>query len=370
MEASAAQNVAHLVAWLGFGLALIFGYVANKTSFCTMGAVSDVVNMGDWGRMRAWLMAIAVAILGTSILVYLGYLDINKTYYTRPSFPWMAALVGGLTFGIGMTLAGGCGQRTLVRLGAGNLKSVVVFLFLGYSALVTMNGIFYELADKLLRADIFVVQLEHMQTLPAILHLDGPRAHLMVGAALAAVLLVFAFASREFRSNKDNILAGLVVGLVVTAGWYVTGKIGLLSYENEFMEQVTNYVGTDSKLAESMTFVGPLAYTMDLWAYWRDKHVTFGVASVFGVVAGSFLYSVFNRSFRWEYFNSPQDMFRHIVGAVLMGFGGVTAMGCTIGQGVTGMSTLAISSAVVLFGIIAGAAITMKIQYHLLMREA
>lgn len=370
MEMSAVQSTAHMVAWLGFFLALIFGYVANKTSFCTMGAVSDVVNMGDWGRMRAWLTAIAVATLGTSILVYLGYLNIDKTLYTRPAFYWMAALVGGISFGVGMTLAGGCGQRTLVRLGAGNLKSVVVFLFLGYSALVTMSGVFYEFSEKVLRADIFVIHLDHMQTLPALLNLEGPAAHLGVGAVVALAMLVFAFANHDFRTNKDNVLAGIVIGLVVTAGWYVTGKLGLVQYENDFMEQVTTYAGTDSKLAESMTFVGPLAYTMDLWAYWRDKYVTFGVASVFGVVIGSFLYSVFNRTFRWEYFNSPQDMFRHIVGAVLMGFGGVTALGCTIGQGITGMSTLAVSSAVALFGIIAGAAVTMKIQYHLLMREA
>ncbi|NTV95697.1 MAG: YeeE/YedE family protein [Thiobacillus sp.] len=360
------QSTAQLVAWLGFALALVFGYVANKTSFCTMGAVSDVVNMDDWGRMRAWMMAIAIAMLGTGALVHLGLLDITKTYYTKETFYWLAALVGGLSFGVGMTLAGGCGQRTLVRLGGGNLKSVVVFLFLGYSALVSMNGVFRIFTDKVLRAELFTVHLEHMQTIPSLVHLNEPTQHLMVATGIALALLVFVFANKEFRGNVDNILAGLVVGLVVVGGWYVTGKIGLT--ENEFMEMA--YVGTDSKLAESMTFVGPLAYTMDLWAYWSDKHVTFGVACVFGVVIGSFLYSVFNRTFRWEYFNSPQDMFRHIVGSILMGYGGVTAMGCTIGQGVTGVSTLALGSFVVLFGIIAGAAVTMKVQYYLLMREA
>ncbi|MDD4880108.1 MAG: YeeE/YedE family protein [Gallionellaceae bacterium] len=361
-----AESTAQLVAWLGFVLALVFGYVANKTSFCTMGAVSDVVNMDEWGRMRAWLLAIAVATLGTGILVYLGDLDISKTYYTRETFYWLAALVGGLSFGVGMTLAGGCGQRTLVRLGGGNLKSVVVFLFLGYSALVSMNGVFRVFTDKVLRLDMFTIRFEHMQTLPSLFQHGDPQSHLMVAGALALAILIFVFASKEFRTNPDNITAGLVVGLVVVGGWYVTGKIGLA--ENEFMEM--SYVGTDSKLAESMTFVGPLGYTMDLWAYWNDKHVTFGIACVFGVVIGSLLYSVFNRTFRWEYFNSPQDMFRHIIGAALMGYGGVTAMGCTIGQGVTGVSTLALGSFVVLFGIIAGAAVTMKVQYYLLMREA
>ncbi|MBI5330482.1 MAG: YeeE/YedE family protein [Betaproteobacteria bacterium] len=360
------QNPAVVIAWLGFFLAVIFGYIANKTSFCTMGAVSDVVNMGEWGRMRAWLLAMAVAILGTNLLVYLGLLDIAQTYYTRGAIYWFGALSGGLIFGVGMTLAGGCGQRTLVRLGGGNLKSVVVFLFLGYSALVTMNGILQLVVANVLRADIFTVRVETLQTLPALFGMGDKVSQIAVACILALTILAFVFSNREFRENGDNILAGVTVGLIVVAGWYVTGHMGFS--ENDFMEKT--FVGTDSKLAESMTFVGPLAYTMDLWAYWRDKHVTFGVASVFGVVIGSFLYSMLNRTFRWEYFNSPQDMFRHIVGAVLMGFGGIAAMGCTIGQAVTGVSTLALSSFIVFFGIVAGGAATMKVQYYLMMRDA
>jgi len=331
-----------------------------------MGAVSDVVNMGEWGRMRAWLLAIAVAVLGSNLLVYFGYFDIAQTFYTRGSVYWFGALAGGLIFGVGMTLAGGCGQRTLVRLGGGNLKSVVVFLFLGYSALVTMNGILRIPLDSVLRADIFTIHLDGLQTLPSLFGMNDAVSQLSLAIILSLLMLAFVFSSKGFRENKENMLAGVVVGLVVAAGWYVTGHLGFS--ENEFMEKT--FVGTDSKLAESMTFVGPLAYTMDLWAYWRDKHVTFGVASVFGVVMGSFIYSVFNRSFRWEYFNSPQDMFRHIVGAVLMGFGGIAAMGCTIGQAVTGVSTLAVSSFIAFFGIVAGAAITMKVQYFLIMRSA
>jgi hypothetical protein len=306
--------------------------------------------------MRAWLLAMAVAILGTNILVYLGHLDIVKTIYTRETFDWLAALVGGIAFGIGMTLASGCGQRTLVRVGGGNLKSVVVFIFLGYSALVTLNGIFRVFVDNVLRADMFSVDLRHMQTLPDVLHIGSPGVRLLIAAALALAILAFVF---------SNMLSGLTVGLVVVGGWYVTGKLGFA--ENEYLEMA--YLGTDSRLAESMTFVGPLAYTMDLFVYWRDKHVTFGVACVFGVVAGSFLYSVIHRTFRWEYFNTPQDMFRHIIGGILMGFGGVTAAGCTIGQGVTGVSTLALSSILALSGIIAGAAATMKTQYYLMTRD-
>ncbi len=357
-----------VIAWMAFVLAFVFGYVGNKTHFCTMGAVSDIVNMNHWDRMRAWLLAIAVAIVGTSTLVYLGDLDVSKTIYTGSNFYWLAALVGGLTFGVGMTLAGGCGQRTLVRLGGGNLKSVVVFIFMGYAALVTISGIFGAFRVGVLQAEPVTVYLDGMQTLPALLGLHTPGGTLAIGLAIGAAMLLFVFLNKEFRANTDNILAGIVIGLIVVVGWYVTGRFGF-GEDPDTLEMV--YLGTNSHLAESMTFVAPLGYTMNLWAYWTDSAtiVTFGVASVFGVIVGSLVYGVTHKTFRWESFNSPQDMFRHIIGAIMMGFGGVTALGCTIGQGVTGISTLAVSSFLVLAAIIAGAAITMKVQYILLMRE-
>lgn len=369
LDAADANVKTRTVAWLGFVLAFVFGYVGNKTHFCTMGAVSDIVNMNHWDRMRAWMLAIAVAIMGTSLLVYTGTIDVAKSIYTGSNFYWLAALVGGLTFGIGMTLAGGCGQRTLVRLGGGNLKSVVVFLFLGYAALVTLSGIFGAFRVNVLQASAVTIHLDGMQTLPTILGLGTPEGTLMIGLGIAAALLLFAFMNKAFRSSADNILAGVVIGLIVVAGWYVTGRFGF-GVDPDTLEDV--YLGTNSHLAESMTFVAPLGYTMNLWAYWTDTAtiVTFGIASVFGVVLGAFAYGVLHKTFRWEAFNSPQDLFRHIVGATLMGFGGVTGMGCTIGQGVTGVSTLAVSSFVVLAAIIAGAAITMKVQYFLMMREA
>jgi hypothetical protein len=367
-DANDASVKVRTVAGLGFVLAFIFGYVGNKTHFCTMGAVSDIVNMNHWDRMRAWVLAIAVAIIGTSLLVYTGSIDVSKTIYTGAVFYWLAMLVGGFTFGVGMTLAGGCAQRTLVRLGGGNLKSVVVFLFLGYSALVTLSGIFGAFRVNYLQAEPVTVYLDGMQTLPALLGMATPTGTLLIGLAIGIAMLLFVFLNKEFRGNADNILSGIVVGLVVVAGWYVTGRFGF-GEDPDTLEMV--YLGTNSHLAESMTFVAPLGYTMNFWAYWTDTAtiVTFGVASVFGVVIGSLVYALAHKTFRWEAFNSPQDLFRHIIGAGLMGFGGVTALGCTIGQGVTGISTLAVSSFLVLAAIIVGAAVTMKVQYILLMRE-
>lgn len=360
------------VVWWGFCLGIVFGFTANKTNFCTMGAVSDVVNMGDWGRMRAWLLAIAVAMVGTNILAYFGYLSLSKTIYAGSSFPWLAYIIGGLCFGVGMTLASGCANKMLVRVGGGNLKSVVVFIYLGFAAMVTLKGILGEFRVKVLQAPAVSIQLDHGQMLSSFTSgiggLPAKTLQLAIAISIGLLILFFVFKDKEFRNNLDNILAGLIVGLIVIGGWYITGHLGF--GENSDTLEMT-YFGTNSHLAESMSFVAPTAYTMEYWAYWTDTSniVTFGVATVFGIGIGSFLYSLITKSFRWEAFSSAQDMFYHMIGGGLMGFGGVTAMGCTIGQGVTGVSTLSLGSFLVLASIVAGSATTMKIQYHIMMRE-
>ena len=368
-----ASVVIKTIVWWGFGFGIVFGFVANKTNFCTMGAVSDVVNMGHWGRMRAWLLAIAVAMIGTNVLAYFGYLDLSKTIYTGNSFPWLAYIVGGLCFGVGMTLASGCANRTLVRVGGGNLRSVVVFIYLGFAALMTLRGILGQFRVTVLQAPAVTSQFNHGQTLSALLSGIGGLSSKTLQLALAVVIglaiLIFVFKDKSFRKSLDNNLSGLVVGLLIIGGWYLTGHLGF--GENPDTLEMT-YLGTNSHLAESMSFVAPTAYTLEYWAYWTDASniVTFGVATIFGVGIGSFLYALFTKSFRWEAFSSAQDMFYHIIGGTLMGFGGITAMGCTIGQGITGVSTLSLGSFLALASIVAGSAITMKIQYRIMMREA
>jgi uncharacterized membrane protein YedE/YeeE len=365
-------TIAKTVIWAGFGLGVVFGFFANKTNFCTMGAVSDVVNMQDWGRMRAWLLAIAVAILGTNLLAYQGALNLTKTIYTGANLPWLAYIVGGLTFGVGMTLASGCGNKTLVRVGGGNLKSIIVFMFMGYSAFLTLKGVFAVVRVNVLQAPAVTAQLSTPQTLPHMLQgtlgMELPQAQLVIALVIALVLIAFVVFNKEFWASKENFLAGLVVGGIVVAGWYVTGKLGLAENPETLEEMV---FGTNTKMAESMSFVAPSAYVLELWAYWTDTStvVTFGIATVFGVGIGSFLYAVATKSFRWEHFVSAQDMFRHLIGAVLMGFGGVTAMGCTVGQGITGISTLSLGSFIVLISIIVGSGAMMKYEYWRMMKE-
>ncbi len=366
------QDLARTVAWWGFGLGIVFGFFANKTNFCTMGAVSDVVNMGDWGRMRAWLLAIAVAIIGTNYLAYSGAIDLTKTLYTGQNLPWLAHIVGGLVFGVGMTLASGCGNKTLVRVGGGNLKAVIVFIYMAYAAQLTLRGVFAPFRVNLLQASSVTAHLPTNQTLPhlfgGIFGLDLAMAQMVFACVIGGLIFAFVVLNREFWENKDNFLAGLVLGSVVVAGWYVTGKLGLAE-DPETLQEIV--FGTNSKLAESMSFIAPSAYTIEFWAMWTDTSTvaTWGVATVFGVGIGSFLYAIATKAFRWEHFVSAQDMFRHIIGGTLMGFGGVTAVGCTIGQGLSGFSTLSLGSIITFVSIVVGATATMKYEYWQMMRE-
>ncbi len=359
-----------VVAWGAFVLAFVFGFVGNRTNFCTMGAVSDVVNMGDWNRMRMWLLAIAVAILGANALELAGLVKLSNSIYPAPNFTWLSYVVGGLLFGIGMTLGSGCGSKTLIRVGGGNLKSVVVLVFMAIAAYMTLRGLFGTVRVGVLEP--VSVQLATGQDLPSLLAkwFGAERRAMEIGAALVVggALAVFALVRREFR-QFDYLLGGIVVGLVVVGGWYVSGRLGYVAEHPDTLQEA--WVATNSGRMESLSFVAPQAFLLELLMFWTDKSkvVTFGIASALGVIAGSLAYAVVSKSFRLESFRDANDMLRHIVGGILMGFGGVVALGCTIGQGITGFSTLAAGSILTFFAIIAGAAATMKVEYWRMLRE-
>jgi uncharacterized membrane protein YedE/YeeE len=364
---SETANLAAWVVWGGFGLALILGFVAARTNFCTMGAISDVVNMEHWGRVRMWLLAIAVAMIGTNLLYYGELIDLSKSIYHRPSLPWLSMLVGGILFGIGMTLAGGCANKNLLRLGGGSLRSLVVLVFVAISAYMTLKGLFGQWRSSFL--DPVAIDLSGFgmegQGLPhllaALTGMPAKTALLAATAAVALALLIFVFKDKRFRTNGEQVIGGTILGLIITTAWYLTGHIGFA--ENPETLELT-FFGTSSRTLESMSFVAPTAYTLELLMLWTDKslRLTFGVATVLGVALGSLIYALGARKFRWEGFASVEDLGKQIVGGLLMGFGGVTAMGCTIGQGMSGVSTLAIGSFIALSGIVAGSVATMKWQ--------
>ena len=356
----------------GFFVAVVLGALVNKTNFCTMGAVSDWVNMGSTSRMRAWVLAMAIAIIAVAILENLQVfsLESTRTPYRTENFAWIRYLLGGLIFGVGMTLASGCANKTLVRLGGGNLKSVFVILIAGSFAYLMGRAAGYETFFKpwveattieLSRYAIYEQDLgSFINSVSGIDSLSAVR--LFSGLFVGLVLLVLVFKSRAFRSDGLNILAGVTVGTAVVAAWYITG--GPLGQEwIEAMEwEQEKPIGI---AVQGLTFIGPMNNIITLLLSPDNLSLCgFCVIVLLGVVTGSFLYAIFSRSFRIEWFSSWKDFFNHVIGAALMGIGGVLAMGCTIGQGVTGVSTLALGSFIAVISIMLGSAITMKTQYY------
>ncbi len=345
------------VALLSFLIGIIFGAVVNKTNFCTMGAVSDWVNMGNKSRLRAWFLAIGVAVLVTQFLQARAVLDLSQTMYLSSNLGWLGHIFGGFLFGVGMTLASGCGQRTLVRAGGGNLKSLVVLIFLGLTAYMTMRGLLALVRVNAIEVTNINLAAHNISNqgigtlLASAFGLENSTlVSRIVAVALGGGMVVYAFSGKEFRGSFDNVLAGLVIGLLIPAGWYVTGVIGFDDFDPVRMESYTFIAPTGESLMYLLTFTG--------------STINFGIAAVGGVILGSFLYVITTGKFRLETFTDRDDMIRHIQGGVFMGFGGVLALGCTIGQGLTGLSTLALGSLISLISIIFGSALTMKVQYY------
>jgi len=348
----------HTVALLGFLGAMVFGAVANKTHFCIMGSISDWINMGSKTRFRAWMLALGIALIGTQIMHGLGWIDVNKSIYLTTNFGLLGYIVGGVLFGIGMTLGAGCGQRTLVRVGGGNLKSLVLLIVLGLTAYMTLRGLIAVVRLSFIEPasiDLAQAGLENQSMASFIAAFTGmPFEYAWVGVSMLIGLgtVFYAFKDKTFRGSFDNILAGITIGLLIAGAWYVTGVIG-----NDDFEPVP---------IESISFISPVGNAINYLMTYTGSAIGFGIAVVFGMIFGSFVFAVLSRNFRIETFNNRGDMINHLIAGVLMGFGGVLSLGCTIGQGVSGMSTLALGSLITLLSIVAGSALTIKMQYYMI----
>ena len=351
-------SVVHKVALWGFWGAFLFGIIAHKTHFCTMGAISDWINMGSLHRLRAWLLAMAVALLMSQLFQAIGWIDLSASIYLSTNFGIGGYIVGGFLFGVGMTLGGGCGQRTLVRTGGGNLKSLVVLLVLGLTAYVTLRGLLAGVRIEVfepLSIDLSEYALAD-QSLASVVAAMSGLAPESVAKGLAVIiglaLLIYTLKDKDFRTSGDAIVSGLVVGLLVAGAWLVTGVVG----NDDF----------DPVRLETLTFIAPVGNMLNYLMTWTGSTIGFGIAVVFGVLAGSLVYAVTSGNFRIETFSSRSDMLNHLYAGVLMGFGGVLSLGCTIGQGVGGFSTLALGSVVSIVFIVFGCALTIKMQYYML----
>ena len=353
-------------------LGFILGYVVNKTNFCTMGAVSDLVNIGDNSRFKAWLLAIATAIVGVTLLEYMSIVDIDESRipYRNSVFFWPRYILGGIMFGIGMTLASGCGNKILIRIGGGNIKSIFVLIVAGLMALLMTRTDFYGLlfhswmnpiSPDLAKLGISDQSIQTMFSSITGIESNNMIITILVPAIISILLLKYIFSSYS-KLSSDNILSGIVVGLVVTFAWLISGgELGQAWIENnDFLDTPYPSVGV-----QSFTFINPMGELLIYSSSVFDSfYLTFGVTALISTVCGSFIYALVSNNLRLEWFANKHDFYRHLLGAVLIGIGGVLSLGCTIGQGVTGVSTLALGSIITLISIIFGASLMMKIEYY------
>lgn len=346
METVTLMALAGLV--IGFG----FGFVIERTNFCTMGAISDAATFGDFRRFRAWMLAIAVAIIGAQALHGAEMIDLGESIYHTTDFAWLGAVVGGLLFGFGMTIAGGCGTRNLVRFGAGDLRSLVVVLVLGIFGYMTMRGLTGALRvefEGATNVDLEAAGIESQGIgvlLASAFDAAAETMNLVVAIVAAGGLLIWCLMDGAFRASPRNIVAGLGVGLAIVAGWYATGVLGYDDFEPTPLVSLTYVAPTGNALVYLMTFTGAT--------------INFGIASVGGIILGAFASAILRGNFHLATFADVQDMLRNISGGALMGIGGVMALGCTIGQGLTGISTLALSSLIAILAIVAGGVAGLK----------
>lgn len=346
------------LAWGGFAVGAVFGLIVQQTNFCAMGSISDIMSFADYRRFRSWLLAAATAIVGTQILSHLGAVDLSLSMYQNGSLNWFGNVFGGLIFGIGMVFAGGCTSRNLVRVGGGDMRALVVLVVVGITAYMTIGGILGP-TRAWLESHTAISLDSGNQSMAVLLAGAGMGEAETMGYAVAGILVagivIYCFKDAAFRASVPHIAGGIGVGLCIVAGWALTG----LAYD-DFADVVVNPV--------SLSYVRPTGDTLEyLERFTAGRVPGFGVATVFGALAGALVGALISKKFQLTGFADSGDTVRNLAGGALMGIGGVTALGCTIGQSVTGLSTLALGSLITFIAIVIGGVIGMKWMERILL---
>jgi uncharacterized membrane protein YedE/YeeE len=336
------ESSADIVILAALVIGLVYGAVGLVSGFCMMSSLRGWWAEGDGRLVRSYALAMGTAIAMSQLLAASGLVDLNKSIYLQPGFSAPVMFLGGLLFGYGMVLSNGCGSRALVLLGRGNLRSFVVVIVLGIFAEMTLKGLIAPARIAMVQASQTTVKLVSLPALLSTVGLGDVSARMLAASILSAALIIFAFAHAPFRKSPGQIAAGLVVGILVAGGWYATGYLGADDF--------------NPAPVTSLTFVAPIADALQYVMLSTGSTLNFGTVTVFGVFAGSLLTALLTGRFHLEGYTSPRHMLRSAGGAALMGIGGVMAFGCSIGQGLTGLSTLALGSFVAVAGILLGTA--------------
>ena len=340
------QDVSHIVIISGFLIGLAYGGVGLLSNFCLLSGLRGWWAVGDGRLIRTYALAVGIAIAATELLAAGGFVDLGKSIYLQPTFSAPLMLLGGVLFGYGMVMANGCASRALVLLGRGNLRSFVVVLVIGVTAQMTLKGLIAPARMVVLHASQTTATVTSLPALLSSLGLHGVAAQVLAVVATSAALVIFALSHLPFRRSFGQVSSGLVVGLLIAAGWFVTGYLGADDF--------------NPAPVTSLTFIAPTADTVQYAMLSTGLTVSFGIVTVAGVFVGSLVTALASGRFQWEGYSSPRHMLRSAGGAALMGAGGAMAYGCSIGQGLTGLSTLALPSFVAVGGILLGAAIGLR----------
>lgn len=353
-------------AWLAIGgliIGMVFGYIVMRTNFCTMGSISDMLSFGDYRRFRAWLLAGATTVVGAQLLNAAGVVDLSKSMYLGANLNWLGHIVGGLMFGYGMVFAGGCASRNLARVGAGDLRSLLTLIVMGLFAYMTIGGLLGPIRDVAERMTAIALGATTVKAqglgniVGAVVPANPVVINLAVAAVIAGAMLIYCFKDAEFRASRIHVLSGIGIGLCAVAGWALTG----LAFDDMADRPVSPI---------SLTYVRPTADAIEwLQRFTAGMIPGFGVTTVFGAILGSFIAAKSMGRFQLTTFASVADTKRCMFGAALMGIGGVLALGCTVGQAITGISTLALGSFLTFAAIVAGGVIGMKRLEAILMAE-
>jgi len=330
----------------GLIIGLLYGSIGLLSGFCMMSSLRGWWAEGDGRLVRTYALAMGVAIAASQLLAARGAADLGKSIYLQASFSAPVLYFGGLLFGYGMVLSNGCGSRALVLLGKGNLRSFVVVVVLGIFAEITLKGLIAPARIAAVRVTQLTAKITSLPALLSSFGLNEVYGRMFAASLVSAALIIFAFQHAPFRRSFGQMVAGVAIGLLIAAGWYATGHLGADDF--------------NPVPVASLTFVAPIADSLQYVMLSTGSTLNFGIATIGGVFAGSLVTALLTGRFEFEGYRSPKHMLRSAGGAALMGIGGVMAFGCTIGQGLTGISTLALASFIAVAGILSGSAIGLR----------